>query len=150
MANPFGRTAIRVKTLPMQGDPLILFRPTSPSLQTEIFMWVMATARTICCDFLRTENFLEKSGGRATVMANSRRHTASSWIPAVGIQSLWLRIVGTGACKLFRSENFLEKSGGRATVMANSRRHTASSWIPAVGIQSLWLRIVGTGACKLF
>src|SRR5712664_4955982 len=101
MANPFGHTATRVKTLPMQGDPLILFRPTSPSLQTEIFMWVMATARTICCDFLRTENFLEKSGGRATVTANSTRHTASSWIPEVGIQSLWLRIVGTGACKLF-------------------------------------------------
>src|SRR5258708_2668102 len=101
MANPFGHTATRVKTMPMQGDPLILFRPTSPSLQTEIFMWVMATARTICCDFLRTENFLEKSGGRATVTANSTRHTASSWIPEVGIQSLWLRIMATVAFQLF-------------------------------------------------
>src|SRR5258708_31869786 len=101
MANPFGHTATRVKTLPMQGDLLILFRPTSPSLQTEIFMWVMATARTICCDFLRAENLLEKSGGRATVTANSTRHMASSWIPAVGMQSLWFRIVGTGAGQFF-------------------------------------------------
>src|SRR6202022_925727 len=85
-----------------QGDPLILFPPTWPSLPTEIFLWVMATARIICCDFLRTANFWEKSGGRDTVTANSRRHTASSWIAAVGMQSWWLRIVGTGGCKLFR------------------------------------------------
>src|SRR5258708_36236079 len=104
MANPFWHTATRVKTMPMQGDPLILFRPTSPSLQTEIFMWVMATARTICCDFLRTENFLEKSGGRGTVTANSTRHMGSSWIPAVGIQSLWLLVFGIRACQIFACE----------------------------------------------
>src|SRR2546429_2079489 len=59
----------------------------------------MATARTMFCDFLLTENSSEKSGGRATVTLNSTRLTASSWIPAVRIPSSWLRIVGTGACK---------------------------------------------------
>jgi len=58
----------------------------------------MATARTMFCDFLLTENSSEKSAGRATVMPNSTRLTAYSWIPAVRIPSSWLRIVGTGAC----------------------------------------------------
>src|SRR6266850_962343 len=47
------------------------------------------------------EDFSEKSCGRATVTTNSTRHTASSWTPAVGFQSSWLRIVGTGAFKPF-------------------------------------------------
>src|ERR1700676_3860748 len=101
MAILFGHTATRAKTPPMQGDPLILFRPTLPSLGTEIFMWVMAMVPTICCDSLPTENFLEKSGGQATVTANSTLHTASSWIHAAGIQSWWWQIVATGACRFF-------------------------------------------------
>jgi len=45
--------------------------------------------------------FLGEVGRPATVTTNSTRHTASSWTPAVGFQSSWLQIVGTGAFKPF-------------------------------------------------
>src|SRR5215472_1471531 len=59
----------------------------------------MATAHTMSCDFLPTENSSEKSGGQDTVTRNSTRLMAYSWIPAVRNPSLWLRIAGTGECK---------------------------------------------------
>src|SRR5437016_1551362 len=103
----------------------------------------MATARTICCDFLRTENFLEKSGGRATVTANSTRHTASSWIPVARIPSWWLRIAGIVACKLFpwTAHIFapLKTSGcqlgaSRCCAASESARMTSRKSLPLCGI----------------
>jgi len=60
----------------------------------------MATRAPFAAVFFGRE-FLGKSAGRATVTANSTRHTSSSWIPMVGMRSLWLRIAETGACELF-------------------------------------------------